>query len=86
MCESQTKEVSELQATLAKQNSLIESLEKELNNLKLSEDENDPNAELVKKLTNEQEKLKYRINILKGSIENAKNCPVTASEIIILIS
>jgi hypothetical protein len=82
MSESKTAELNELQATLAKQNSLIESLEKELNNLILNEEKSDSNSELVKNLSIEQEKLKYRINILKKSIEDAKSCPITSGQII----
>lgn len=69
-----------------KQNSLIESLEKELNSLKPSETKtDDANAELVKKLTTENDKLKNRINVLKTSIANAKsatntNAPVSQSK------
>jgi len=58
---------------LDNQTKLIESLEKELENLLLKQnDSKDPNAQLVKQLKTEQDKLNYRINTLKKSIQDAK--------------
>ena len=65
-------ELDKLSTLLVDQNREIEQLENELNNLKLKQNDNhDPNAEQLKKLSIENDKLKYRINILKSSIEEA---------------
>ena len=52
-------ELEQLTKQLQDQNSMIESLEKELNDLKLNTkpQSDDPNAQLVKKLTAENDKL-----------------------------
>jgi len=76
---SNQSELDQLLEQYSKQTSLIEILEKELNSLQLNDNSKDPNAELVKKLTTENDKLKYRINILKKSIEEAKTGVVCKS-------
>ena len=73
-------ELEELTQLLQNQNLTIESLENELNLLKsnMKNQSDDANAQLVKKLNTENDKLKYRINILKQSISDAASDPSTA--------
>lgn len=75
------QELDELTRLFQSQNLMIESLEKELNDLKLNSktQADDPNAQLVKKLNVENDKLKYRINILKQSIEECSGAKSTSS-------
>ena len=69
-----SQELLELTNQLDSQAKLIETLEKELENLMLKQnDSKDPNAQLVKQLKTEQDKLNYRINTLKKSIQDAKS-------------
>ena len=65
-----SKELDELTNLLQNQNKMIEALEKELNELTLKSkvQADDPNAQQVKKLQTENDKLKYRIRILNQSI------------------
>ena len=78
------KKVLVATATLALQRQLVErdlpriqkALEKELNDLTVKSDRNnndDPNAQMVKKLKLENDKLNYRIGILERSIEEANS-------------
>lgn len=79
---SQNCELDQLAFEYERQTALIESLEKELSSLRCDEtlSSNHSEAELVKKLTTENEKLKYRINILKKSIQDSNsNSLLTAS-------
>ena len=62
-------ELAQLNTNLEKQTKLIESLEKELEQLKLKQS-SDP---AVKELQVENDKLKYRINVLENSIREAKS-------------
>ena len=69
-------ELEALVLQLNTQNSLIEALEKELNDLTVKSDQNnndDANAQMVKKLKLENDKLNYRIGILERSIEEANS-------------
>ena len=69
-----SSEIQELNSLLTQQNATIAKLEKELNQLSLNQQESkDPQIELIRKLTTENDKLKYRINVLKTSIEEAKS-------------
>lgn len=70
-------ELEQLTRQLEDQNSVIDRLEKELSGLQLNakNQPEDPNAQLLKKLTTENDKLKYRINILKQSIAEASGSP-----------
>ena len=62
-------EMEELNELLKQQTTVIAKLEKELENLTLNQqDTKDPAFEELKKLTTENDKLKYRINILKRVI------------------
>jgi hypothetical protein len=65
------KQKDELILHLKNQNNQIENLEKELNIL-INNQKNDKNDEFSKLLI-ENEKLKYRINLLKSNINQAKN-------------
>jgi hypothetical protein len=62
---SEVKQINEL---LNKQFNLIDVLEKQLKEFNLKDIEQHQQAKLLGKLTNENEKLKYRIKILKTSI------------------
>jgi len=62
-------ELAQLNTNLEKQTKLIESLEKELEQLKVKQS-SDP---AVKELQVENDKLKYRINVLENSIREAKS-------------
>lgn len=74
-------EVDELNELLKQQTSVISKLERELENLTLNQqDSKDPAFEELKKLTTENDKLKYRINILKKSIDDAKTGAAKSSE------
>ena len=69
-----SSEIQELTNLVTQQNATLTKLEKELEQLTLKEQENkDPQHELLRKLTVENDKLKYRVNILKTSIEEAKS-------------
>ncbi len=70
-----SKELDELTNLLQTQNSMIEALEKELNDLTLNSktQADDPSAQQVKKLQTENDKLKYRIRILNQSIAEVQN-------------
>ena len=74
-------ELEEITKLLQNQNLTIENLENELNLLKsnMKNQSDDANAQLVKKLNTENDKLKYRINILKQSIADASNHSVAAT-------
>ena len=74
-------ELEEITKLLQNQNLTIENLENELNLLKsnMKNQSDDANAQLVKKLNTENDKLKYRINILKQSIADASNQSVAAT-------
>lgn len=65
-----SNEIAQLNANLEKQTKLIESLEKELEQLKLRQSSNDSEA---KQFETENDKLKYRINVLEASIREAKS-------------
>lgn len=76
-----SSELDQLVDQLNKQNSLITSLEKELESLRLNDNSSnqDPNAELLKKLQTENDKLKFRINILKRNIEETRSGTIAVS-------
>lgn len=62
-------ELDELIQKFEKQTALLETLENQLNSLNSNNNE----AELIKTLTTENDKLRYRIKILKKSIEDANS-------------
>lgn len=62
-------ELEELIEKFEKQAVLLETLENQLNSLNSNNNE----AELIKTLTTENDKLRYRIKILKKSIEDANS-------------
>ena len=76
-----SKELEELTNLLQNQNNMIETLEKELNDLTLNSKSqaDDPNAQQVKKLQTENDKLKYRIRILNQSIAEVNNSSSSSS-------
>lgn len=68
-----SKEVIDLTDLLAKQNSQLESLEKELTDLCVkNKTSQDPNSQLVKQLGAENEQLKYEIDILTSALKVQK--------------
>jgi hypothetical protein len=76
MSSANTNEISELTTVLENQKNLIDSLEKELDQLKLKQaDSKDPNAKELAELMHENDKIKYRINILEQSINEIKSNP-----------
>ena len=66
-----SKDLVELTDVLGKQNTLLESLEKELTDLCVKNKTNqDPNAQLVRQFTTENEQLKAEIASLKASLNS----------------
>lgn len=69
-----SSEISEINDLLNKQFNLIDDLEKQLKDLDLkgSQQQNE-SSQLVGKLANENEKLKYRINVLRSSLSDVNS-------------
>ena len=82
---SSINEIAELTAVLENQQNLIENLEKELDNLRLVEANNSStgaasaSAKELAELIYENDKIKYRINILEQSINEIKSNPSNRS-------
>jgi hypothetical protein len=75
-------ELEQLENTIHSQNSQIEELEKELASLKLREQSNTSENPALSKLISENQKLKYRINILNESLSQAKRGTANTTPIV----